>query len=39
MDARTKMDRIEIGPENFEKSRTSSDQDRENFSNLGPDRD
>ena len=30
------MDRIEIGPEMFEKSRTSSDQDRENFSNQGP---
>ena len=32
---RTKMDRIEIGPEMFEKSRISSDHDRENLSNQG----
>ena len=35
-DLRTKMNCIEIGPEMFKKSRTSSDQDRENFSNQGP---
>ena len=35
-DLRTKMDRIEKGPEMFEKSRTILDHDRENFSNQGP---
>ena len=35
-DLRTKMDRKEIGPEMFEKSRISSDHDRENLSNQGP---
>ena len=30
------MNCIEIGPEMFKKSRTSSDQDRENFRNPGP---
>ena len=30
------MDRKEIGPEMFEKSRISSDHDRKNLSNQGP---